>query len=253
MKRKFKLFATLASLCLSVALMAFGVYAATNVTYNVTSTVSFAAQVAGTWYSEVRIGTVTKSGNEETITYGDAVDTHTWALNGDEVHDSNGYGPSETWYVDGDSSTNANSNYEVEFHPELGQYLIKYLITFTNESNRDAWVTLINTDSNFAIFDITSESNQLDVTVKQGVAAKGSGDSDAYVTATKNATSINPVAESGDPAVRTPLQAQKVGASQAYALEIVVRLVTFKTELTSAINKLNIKFVATSVNPSQGN
>ena len=41
MKRKFKLFATIASLCLSVALMGFGVYAATQVTYNVTGTVTY--------------------------------------------------------------------------------------------------------------------------------------------------------------------------------------------------------------------
>ena len=43
MKRKFKLFATVASLCLSVALMAFGVYAAAQVTYSVSGTVSYTA------------------------------------------------------------------------------------------------------------------------------------------------------------------------------------------------------------------
>ena len=41
MKRKFKLFATVASLCLSVALMAFGVYAASTVTYTVSGSVSY--------------------------------------------------------------------------------------------------------------------------------------------------------------------------------------------------------------------
>ena len=50
MKRKFKLFATVASLCLSVALMAFGVYAATTVTYTVSGTVSFSSlEVLSTW------------------------------------------------------------------------------------------------------------------------------------------------------------------------------------------------------------
>lgn len=44
MKRKFKLFATVASLCLSVALMAFGVYAATSVSYSVNGTVSYNMQ-----------------------------------------------------------------------------------------------------------------------------------------------------------------------------------------------------------------
>ena len=41
MKRKLKLFATIASLCLSIALMSFGVYAATQVTYTVTGTVTY--------------------------------------------------------------------------------------------------------------------------------------------------------------------------------------------------------------------
>ena len=41
MKRKFKLFATVASLCLCLALMAFGVYAANNVTYSTSGTVTF--------------------------------------------------------------------------------------------------------------------------------------------------------------------------------------------------------------------
>ena len=41
MKRKFKLFATVASLCLSVALMAFGVYAASTVTYTVSGSVNY--------------------------------------------------------------------------------------------------------------------------------------------------------------------------------------------------------------------
>ncbi len=50
MKRKFRLFATVASLCLSVALMAFGVYAATEVTYTVTGSVTFTnVEVASTW------------------------------------------------------------------------------------------------------------------------------------------------------------------------------------------------------------
>ena len=41
MKRKFKLFATVASLCLCLALMAFGVYAAGQVSYTTSGSVSF--------------------------------------------------------------------------------------------------------------------------------------------------------------------------------------------------------------------
>lgn len=49
MKRKVKLFTSIASLCLAVALMAFGVYAATSATYHVTSNVTYASQVAVKW------------------------------------------------------------------------------------------------------------------------------------------------------------------------------------------------------------
>ena len=41
MKRKFKLFATVASLCLCLALMAFGVYAASTVSYTASGSVSY--------------------------------------------------------------------------------------------------------------------------------------------------------------------------------------------------------------------
>ena len=41
MKRKFKLFATVASLCLCLALMAFGVYAAASITYTASGSVKF--------------------------------------------------------------------------------------------------------------------------------------------------------------------------------------------------------------------
>ena len=44
MKKKFKLFATIGSLCLAVAMMTIGVLAATSVTFNVTSSVSFASE-----------------------------------------------------------------------------------------------------------------------------------------------------------------------------------------------------------------
>ncbi len=49
MKKRFKIITTVASLCLAVALMAFGVYAAANSTFTVTSSVSFTSQVAVTW------------------------------------------------------------------------------------------------------------------------------------------------------------------------------------------------------------
>ena len=46
MKRKIKVFSAIASLCLAVALMAFGVYAATQVTYTLSGTVEYSASIA---------------------------------------------------------------------------------------------------------------------------------------------------------------------------------------------------------------
>ena len=56
MKKRVKLLTTIASLCLAVALMAFGVYAAANVTFTTTSTVSFTAttDVFGTFEANVK-------------------------------------------------------------------------------------------------------------------------------------------------------------------------------------------------------
>ena len=65
MKRKFKLITSVASLCLAVALMAFGVYAASKPTVTVSGTVSFSAEKV---MADV---TVTKgaAGTEAGITY----------------------------------------------------------------------------------------------------------------------------------------------------------------------------------------
>ena len=48
--KKVKLFTTIASLCLAVALMAFGVYAAANIDMSVTGSIQFAATaIDGSW------------------------------------------------------------------------------------------------------------------------------------------------------------------------------------------------------------
>ena len=50
MKKKIKIFSTIASLCLAVALMAFGVYAAASIKLTATSTVTFkATEIKGYW------------------------------------------------------------------------------------------------------------------------------------------------------------------------------------------------------------
>ena len=67
MKKRVKLLTTIASLCLAVALMAFGVYAATQSTLTVNSTISFTSndvQVLWTW--DVAGGNITADDRNET-------------------------------------------------------------------------------------------------------------------------------------------------------------------------------------------
>lgn len=83
MKRKVKLFTSIASLCLAVALMAFGVYAAANVEYTATGSVSFESYVAVTWTATATGGlksqAATTAGNYVTHANGDAATgTNTW-------------------------------------------------------------------------------------------------------------------------------------------------------------------------------
>lgn len=74
MKKKVKLFTTIASLCLAVSLMAFGVYAATSITAKVSGSISFTStEIAGYWEYSLQLtgGTFEgKSGAEQTaLTY----------------------------------------------------------------------------------------------------------------------------------------------------------------------------------------
>ena len=116
MKRKFKLFATVASLCLSVALMAFGVYAATQASYRVTSTVSFAAQVTGTWSHKV-----------ESAAFATVEGDHT--LVGSEINGST------------DEAVKVVELSELKFDLAVeGGNVIKYTFKFDSSSDQPTWV-----------------------------------------------------------------------------------------------------------------
>ncbi|MBR5145328.1 MAG: hypothetical protein IKV34_01525 [Clostridia bacterium] len=69
MKKKVKLITTIASLCLAVALMAFGVYAALNVSYTIKNTVSYSAaanvKATITYTTELGNATATVPGEGE--------------------------------------------------------------------------------------------------------------------------------------------------------------------------------------------
>ena len=80
MKKRVKLLTTIASLCLAVALMAFGVYAASNINVTVNSTISFtSSDIAGKWDVKVEgAGTLA----ETTVT--DATNSTEPTVEGDE-------------------------------------------------------------------------------------------------------------------------------------------------------------------------
>ena len=67
MKRKFKLFATVASLCLCLALMAFGVYAATSVTYTASGSVTYTVTDIVADFTVTTYGSGTKGIGREAV------------------------------------------------------------------------------------------------------------------------------------------------------------------------------------------
>ena len=233
MKRKFKLFATLASLCLSVALMAFGVYAATHVTYNVTSTVSFASQVAGQFSWLIDGGSMAdetgRSGSEN-------------ALNGTEVHNT-GSGAESLYAL-------TRNLGEVVFHPETEELVITYYIYFENMStDTDAVVST----SIANLYGLPTANNQLSIKVVQDKAGTKA--------AAKSAVDGVLALESGEtgyvaPASSIPTLASvtldKTTANDAevfYVVAVQVTLVNATTKLVADTNDtLNLTL---SVEPAQ--
>lgn len=81
MKRKVKLFTSIASLCLAVALMAFGVYAATSATYHVTSNVTYASQVAVKWTGKYTVlNEEAVQDTDHTVTGAEASSAEEWLI-----------------------------------------------------------------------------------------------------------------------------------------------------------------------------
>lgn len=154
MKRKVKLFTSIASLCLAVALMAFGVYAATSVTYNVTSSVTFASQAkvqfVGTLTGGVT-GTETRSDNYSTT--------------GDEAEDA----ATHTWTVG-----------EVKFGPSAAEQEIVYTITCKNLGKTAVDVLATGTVFGNANLDVEIEEG------KEGSTATGDSLSESATTLQEN-------------------------------------------------------------------
>ena len=134
MKKKVKLFASIASLCLAVALMAFGVYAATSVTYKVTGTVTFESQVAVTWTGKIE-GGMTLPGTK----------TDTYQV----TADGTGGQGDDTWAIG-----------EAQFGPATAERTITYTFECHNDGSEPVHVTATLTE-------LFGDDN-LTVVVKQG-------------------------------------------------------------------------------------
>ncbi len=139
MKKKVKLFASIASLCLAVALMAFGVYAATSVTYNVTSTVTFASQAKVQFIGEVTGGLTGSEDRDDT-----------YETTGEEPEDS----ATHTWTVG-----------EVQFGPTTEQQTITYKITCKNLGT-----TAVDVKTTGTVFG----NSNLTVSIKEGKGEEAS-------------------------------------------------------------------------------
>ena len=227
MKRKFKLFATLASLCLSVALMAFGVYAATNVTYNVNSSVSFAAQVSGTWSSQVQFGT--KSG--DTVTWSEVVDSDTWALSGSELED--GTANAHTWNVNNGSGDSVE---DLEFNPGIAKNYVRYTIRFASSSARAASIGATVTQ----LF----SSNALTVRVQESVGTSAPVVAETTTGDVKGILDTSNAAVAEAKAIPSATTRANVAANGYYLLVIEVELTDFTASFAENSNLLTLALSA---------
>lgn len=121
MRRKFKLFATVASLCLSVALMAFGVYAATTVNYTVSGSVTYEMNDAlvsiATTVTYARQG---EAGNETGVSKGFSADetevpTLSYTGTGDTVAPVQSYDENNVSTTPGQVSDTLSSTVDIDF------------------------------------------------------------------------------------------------------------------------------------------
>jgi len=192
MKRKFKLFATLASLCLSVALMAFGVYAATNVTYSVSSTVTFVSQVVGSFNWKVE-SVVIEADNEHSLPAG----SRTGAaknVSGNELNGSEAAALSDTM-------TEVAFNLAVQNGDTA-----YYYISFTNDSPTAAQVVASASelfgmtsagvaDSQFDVFAATATTEEA---AKSAVDANSEGAAATAASNLRNGTGITVASVAGN-------------------------------------------------------
>lgn len=143
MKSK-RLFGTIASLCLSIALLAFGVYAAGAVTFNVTNTVTYTfsdvlVDVTATLY-KANSGTASIIGSDTVMTLGDEA----WSVVSDGV--TNGtlksYTGSDGVYTQDSAASTVNSSIAFNMN---NAFAYKVTVEFSTVSTSGVTVTYNDT------------------------------------------------------------------------------------------------------------
>ena len=159
MKKGFKIATTIASLCLTVALMAFGVYAATSSTLGISSTVSFTSQdVQVFWEWSVSGGSLTtaNSGEYQTTLEG-AVDNKDISLGTINFVTNNGEDGKTIKYTI--KCTNTGAKPVSVTAPTAGLFAgdENLSISYTTNSAGTAWsdVTLDTTTAKTVTYEVT--------------------------------------------------------------------------------------------------
>lgn len=137
MKKRVKLITTIASLCLAVALMAFGVYAATSVSFGVTSSVSFVMDKVYVSIAGSVTGGTDTTGNVRTYNAasytmsgeGEGAYQIPNADGGLTVSTKNGAAAAAATWAIGDIALNADKS------------VVTYTLTITNDGAQDVYVT----------------------------------------------------------------------------------------------------------------
>ncbi len=153
MKKKFKLLATIGSLCLAISLMAIGVYAAASVSLNVTSNVTFNAESVFVGYK----GKIERATTGDFSSAEELVEEHDdWVTNGSTTSTSS-------------ATLTAWTPAEVSF--EEGKQFIRYTITFQNNSGFDIKVVSSNVPTSQDGVTITENNTSLSSIEPDGTAA----------------------------------------------------------------------------------
>ena len=229
MKKRAKIITTIASLCLAVALMAFGVFAATSATLGVTSKVKFTVVDVLIEYNVKVVGGKTYASGDP------AGNARTAAAN---LYGGLGYGKTYDWRTNEDYGIAKSADLvlgetdgEIEFDSTTAAgRTITYLITVYNAGSNTAYLHV--TATNLFAESVSSADTNMTVVYKKAVNT-------ASYAANEAALSDEVGAWAGDYTLET----------HKYATFFVSITVEDVTKAVSTGNVLDVDFVANLVAP----